>query len=99
MFGRASLAEMRREWESQVQKVVDAGLRPSHRDGHCHAALRCVLPRSLLGVGGNDMVHHGEGLGREAHGKLELAQHREGLGARDLVDQVQAEEDLRLAAG
>ena len=42
--GRASLAEMRREWESQVQKVVDAGLRPSHLDGHghCHAAPRAA---------------------------------------------------------
>ena len=40
--GRASLAEMRREWESQVQKAIDAGLRPSHLDGHghCHAAPR-----------------------------------------------------------
>lgn len=38
-LGRVVSEELRREWEAQVARVVDAGLRPSHLDGHghCHA--------------------------------------------------------------
>ena len=40
-FGRitlrqVSLKEIRREWEAQVQRILEVGIRPTHLDGHCH---------------------------------------------------------------
>ena len=57
-----------------------------------------VGERPPLRLGRDDVVDGGEGAPREAHPQAHLAQHREGLRARDLVDQVQADEELRLAA-
>ncbi len=44
----------------------------------------------------DDVVDGGEGERREAHREAHLAQLREGLRARHLVDQVQSDEELRL---
>ena len=52
-----------------------------------------------LDVGGNDMVHGREGAARELDLAAAVAQQGEGLGRGDLVDQVQADEDLVLAGG
>jgi predicted glycoside hydrolase/deacetylase ChbG (UPF0249 family) len=40
LLGRASREDISREWRAQLQKVVNAGIRPSHVDGHghCHAS-------------------------------------------------------------
>jgi predicted glycoside hydrolase/deacetylase ChbG (UPF0249 family) len=40
LLGRVSREEIRREWQAQLRKVVSAGIRPSHVDGHghCHAS-------------------------------------------------------------
>jgi hypothetical protein len=44
LLGRAKRNELRREWEAQVSRVVDAGVRPTHLDGHghCHATPNLV---------------------------------------------------------
>jgi hypothetical protein len=57
-----------------------------------------ILQRPLLRVGGDDVVDGREGPRGKAHRLIQLAQHREGLGARDLVDQVQPDEELGLSA-
>src|SRR5208283_2102736 len=56
-----------------------------------------VGKRAQLGVGGNDVVHRRECAGWKAHGEPHVVQHREGLGARDFMDQVQPDEELGLA--
>ena len=40
LVGQISPAECLREWEAQIARVVDAGLKPTHLDGHghCHAS-------------------------------------------------------------
>ena len=40
LLGLVNREEIRREWHAQLRKVVDAGIRPSHIDGHghCHAS-------------------------------------------------------------
>jgi predicted glycoside hydrolase/deacetylase ChbG (UPF0249 family) len=40
LSGRSRLDEVRAEWEAQIARVVDAGIRPTHLDGHghCHAS-------------------------------------------------------------
>jgi predicted glycoside hydrolase/deacetylase ChbG (UPF0249 family) len=40
LLGRARREEIRREWRAQIRRVIDAGIRPSHIDGHghCHAS-------------------------------------------------------------
>ena len=39
LLGRVPRAEIVREWQAQIARVVDAGLEPTHLDGHghCHA--------------------------------------------------------------
>ncbi|MEO6326166.1 MAG: ChbG/HpnK family deacetylase [Thermoanaerobaculia bacterium] len=44
--GRLAVAEVEREWEAQITRVLDAGLRVTHLDGHQHLHL---LP-SLLPI-------------------------------------------------
>ena len=56
-----------------------------------------IGPRLL--VGRNDVVNRGEGPLRIAHAQPALGKHLEGLRARDLVHQVQADEELRFAVG
>ena len=50
-------------------------------------------------VGGNDMVDGREGAVRHGDLQAQVAQHPEGLRARDLVDQVGADKELGLAVG
>ena len=57
-----------------------------------------VAERPLLRIGRNDVVDGREGALRERHPELRLADRRERLRARDLVDQVQSDEELGLAA-
>jgi predicted glycoside hydrolase/deacetylase ChbG (UPF0249 family) len=40
LVGQISPDECLREWEAQIERVVDAGLKPTHLDGHghCHAS-------------------------------------------------------------
>jgi hypothetical protein len=61
------------------------------------------LLRQAVGVGAvrvvrrNDVVHGGEGPLRAGHAQALFADHLKGLGARDLVDQMEPDEQLRLA--
>ena len=64
-----------------------------------HRLGELVRERAQLRVGGDDVVDGGVGALRVAHRRAELVQHREGLRARDFVDQVEANEELRLSAG
>jgi hypothetical protein len=66
---------------------------------HQHLLRQRVRQRAPLRGGGDDVVHGGEGARRDSHPEPHLAQHGEGLGAGDLVDQMQADEELGLAAG
>jgi hypothetical protein len=66
--------------------------------GRHHVLGQRIRQRPFLGVGGNDVVDGGEGAPRVAHAQTSLAQHGECLGARDLVDQVQPDEELALSA-
>ncbi len=50
-----------------------------------------------LTVGRDDVVDGGEGAVRARDLQAEVAQHPEGLRARHLVDQMESDEDLRLA--
>jgi len=50
-------------------------------------------------VGRNDVVNGREGAVRESDFETEVAQHAEGLGGGDLVDEVGADEELGLAVG
>ena len=47
----------------------------------------------------DDMVHRGEGAMRKRHLQTEIPQHPEGLRARDFMNQMRADEQLRLAIG
>jgi hopanoid biosynthesis associated protein HpnK len=40
--GRLRVVEVEREWDAQIQKVRDAGIQPTHLDGHKHVHM---LPR------------------------------------------------------
>ncbi len=53
----------------------------------------------LLVVGGHDVVHGGEGAVGVGDFESEIAEHAEGLGAGDFVDEVGVNEELRLAVG
>ena len=52
-----------------------------------------------LGGGGHDVIHRGHGELGVAHPQAEVVQGREGLGAGDLMDEVQANEELGGASG
>lgn len=39
MTGRLDVAAVRAEWQAQVERVLDAGVRPTHLDGHKHVHL------------------------------------------------------------
>ncbi len=39
LTGRLRLEEVEREWSTQIERVLAAGLRPSHLDSHCHLHL------------------------------------------------------------
>ena len=56
-----------------------------------------VRKRANAGVGRDDVVHGRKSSLREAHAQAQLANHREGLRARDLVNEVCANEELGLA--
>ena len=76
------------------------------RDAELRAALAQLLDhrvRQRVGVGlahlvrRDDVVHRRERAVRHGHLEAQVAHHAEGLRARDLVDQVGADEELRLA--
>ena len=58
-----------------------------------------VFERLGVGMGRDDVVDGGEGALRHLHRQVEIAQHAEGLGTGDLVDQVGADEELGLTVG
>ncbi len=66
-------------------------------DGHLLGHL--VGERALLRRRRDDVVERGERAPGHAHGQVELAQRREGLRRRDLVDQVEPDQELRLTGG
>ncbi len=45
--GGLSLAEVENEWDAQIQKVRDAGIAPTHLDGHKHVHMLPVQARGL----------------------------------------------------
>ena len=45
-------------------------------------------------VGGDNVIYGGEGAAREGNFQTEIAEHPEGLGARDLVNEVGTNEKL-----
>jgi predicted glycoside hydrolase/deacetylase ChbG (UPF0249 family) len=46
LLGQIPTSEIAREWEAQIARVVDAGIRPTHLDGHGH----CHASPNLAGV-------------------------------------------------
>ena len=54
---------------------------------------------ALLALGGDDVVHRGEGAAGIGHFQALFPEHVKGLGRSDLVDEVQADEELGLASG
>ncbi len=52
-----------------------------------------------LARGGHDVIHRGNGALGVAHTQAEIPQGREGLRAGDLMNQMQADEQLRCASG
>ncbi len=50
-------------------------------------------------IGRHDVIHGRKGAVREGDLQPKIAQHAEGLGRSDLVDEVRADEQLRLAVG
>jgi len=57
------LQEVEREWESQIQKISDAGIRPTHLDGHKHIHM---LP-GLFEITVRLAKRHGIGAVRVSH--------------------------------
>jgi predicted glycoside hydrolase/deacetylase ChbG (UPF0249 family) len=51
LSGRIRLDEVHREWEGQIARLVDAGVRPSHLDGHHHVHLLPGLTRVAAEAG------------------------------------------------
>ena len=51
------LAEVEREWDAQIRKVLEAGIRPTHLDGHKHVHM---LP-GLLEIALRLRQRHGRG--------------------------------------
>jgi hypothetical protein len=84
-----------------TRRAVEADARllgvPLERDHHLLG--QRVGQGPLLVVGRDDVVDGGDGAFGEAHRHVHLAQHCEGLGARDLVDQVETDEELGLTSG
>jgi len=39
LTGRLRIEEVEREWSAQIERVLAAGIRPSHLDSHCHLHL------------------------------------------------------------
>jgi hypothetical protein len=78
---------------------ADPGLLGVALEGDHHLLGQVVGQRSRLVVGGDDVVDGCEGALGEAHRQTQIAKHREGLGARDLVDEVQPDEELCLPTG
>ena len=68
-------------------------------DGPHHLLGLVVLEGAGLAFGGDDMVDRGEGAVGVGHLQALFGDHVEGLGAGDLVDQMQADEELVLARG
>ena len=75
----------------------DAVLGAVALEGDEHFFGERVAQRALLRLRRDDVVDGGEGARREAHAQPHLAQHREGLRAGDLVDQVKSDEELRVS--
>ena len=76
----------------------DAVLGAIALERHEHLLGERIEQRPALRLRRDDVINGGEGAVRKAHRQTHLAQHREGLRAGDLVDQVQADEELGVAA-
>jgi predicted glycoside hydrolase/deacetylase ChbG (UPF0249 family) len=61
--GTLPLDEVEREWDAQIQKVRDAGIEPTHLDGHKHVQM---LP-GLLEIALRLAKQHGVGAVRLSH--------------------------------
>ena len=90
-----------------VDDPLVAGLRGQQRhaevpavplDGGHHLLGQRVLQGAELTVGGDDVVDGGDRAVRVGDGQAALPEHGEGLRAGDLVDEVQADEQLGLPA-
>ena len=77
---------------------TDAELAAVALDRAHHRLGLFVGERARLGVRRDDVIDGREGALRKQHLQAELAQHLERLRAGHLVDEVQADEELRLAA-
>ena len=78
-------------------KEGDAVLPCVRPEGLQHALGQRVLEGLGAVVGGDDVVHGGEGAVGVAYPKAKVLEHPEGLGARDLVEEVEVYEELALA--
>jgi hypothetical protein len=61
--------------------------------------IHCCEQGLVALVGGDDVIDRGKGPMGIAHLEAEVAEHAEGLRAGDLVDEVGADKELRLAVG
>ena len=91
-----------------VDYALEAGVGPEVADpvatdvvaeGAEHGVGQRISERALPGggLGGDDVVDGGDGAAREGDVPAQLVEHREGLGARDLVDEVEPDEELGAA--
>jgi chitin disaccharide deacetylase len=69
LAGRIRLDDVRREWQAQVQKVVDQGLRPTHLDGHCHCHAHPAFAEAVVAVAARFRIPSAR-LPREALGRV-----------------------------
>ncbi len=57
MLGRVSVDQMQIEFASQIRKVLDAGLTPTHLDTHKHIHVLPGVTRALVSVAGEFGIH------------------------------------------
>ena len=50
VLGSSKKEDIRREWELQIEKIMDAGIRPSHFDGHMHCHATPSIADVVLGL-------------------------------------------------
>jgi len=82
LFSRGDVEEGDAEVGTILAEFLDHGVRQS--------VLKGLHPL----VGGHDVVDRGKGPPRESHLQAQIAEHAEGLGAGDLVDQMGADKNL-----
>ena len=57
MLGRVSVEQMQIEFASQIRKVLDAGVTPTHLDTHKHIHVLPGVTRALVAVAGEFGIH------------------------------------------